>query len=256
MCRMLAKISVEETGILDEMLLCPYSLKYLSQNGRQPADPETRGTHLDGCGLAFSKSGGVEVHKRSRADAWDESYQQVARMARSRIFLAHNRLASHGLETSAGATHPFSITAKGKSFALCHNGGIKTYMEEAKQKQTSDSFIFLQRLIDPSGNNDVASIFSRLSDIARNTGYSSLCSFMISGTDLFVWRIYNVNDQAKKADYEKYYTLYMSLKNSAAVFSSEPLDDSSWLLLENKTFLHLNITGKNIGLQYRSLEIH
>jgi predicted glutamine amidotransferase len=253
MCRMLAKISVDETGILDEMLMCPYSLKYLSQNGWQPADPETRGRHLDGCGMAFSTGESVEVHKRSKENAWDESYQQLARTSRSKIFLAHNRLASEGLETTAGATHPFSISAKDNTFALCHNGGIRTFMPEAKQNHTSDSLIFLQRLIDASGKNDGDSIFSRLTNIAANTDYSSLCAFLISENDLFVWRVFNDTVSAKAADYEKYYTLYMSLKKNSILFSSEPLDDSSWMLIENKTFLHLQVQTNNIAIQYRLL---
>ncbi|MEO8088455.1 MAG: class II glutamine amidotransferase, partial [Bacteroidota bacterium] len=129
---MIAKISVEPTGILDEMLKCPYSLKYLSEHGRQPSDPETRGSHHDGCGMAFSKNGNVEIHKRSKENAWDETYQQVARTASSNIFIAHNRLASKGLEMTENGAHPFSIDAGGKTFALCHNGGVRTYMEEAK----------------------------------------------------------------------------------------------------------------------------
>jgi len=253
MCRMIAKISVEETGILEEMLKCPYSLKYLSENGRQPSDPGSRGAHHDGCGMAFSKNGSVEIHKRSKENAWDESYQQLARSVTSTIFIAHNRLASKGLEMDENGAHPFSVTAAGKTFAICHNGGIKTYMEEAIQKHTSDSFIFLQRLVDPAGKNDADEIFHRLKTIANETEFSSLCAYLVSENELFVWRIYSDADERKRNEYEKYYTLYMSMRNNSILFSSEPLDDLPWMVLENNSFLHITRSGKKLVTDYCTL---
>src|SRR5690349_17908146 len=139
MCRMISKISVNKTSLLEEMLKCPYSLRYLSEKGRQPGNPSQRGNHLDGCGMAFSKNGTVEVHKRSKDNAWDASYQELARTTASTVFIAHNRLASEGLEKSEVGAHPFSLSAGEKTFALCHNGGIKSFMREAKARLTSDS---------------------------------------------------------------------------------------------------------------------
>jgi predicted glutamine amidotransferase len=254
MCRMMSKISVKETSILDEMLMCPYSLEYLSENGRQPSDPRIRGRHRDGSGMAFAKNGGVEVHKRSKENAWDASYRETARNAASNIFIAHNRLASKGLEVTQQGAHPFMVTAAGKSFALCHNGGVRSYMEEAKRIGTSDSFIFLRALIDPAGKNDVDSIFQRLEVIARTTEYTSLCSFMITPEELYVWRIYSRQNEEKIEVYEKYYTLYMSMRGNSALFSSEPLDDLPWMLLENNTFLHLRINENAVSVDYRSLQ--
>jgi predicted glutamine amidotransferase len=250
---MISKISVEQTGILEEMLRCPYSLKYLSENGRQPGDADVRGLHHDGCGMAFSKNGTVEIHKRPKEKAWDESYQQLARTATSRIFIAHNRLASQGLEMNEKATHPFSTTAAGKTFALCHNGGIRTYMEEARQAHTSDSFIFLRKLIDPSGKNDKDSIFQRLADVSRETSYGSLCAFLLSDSELFVWRIYSESEPARVEAYEKYYTLYMTFRKDAALFSSEPLDESPWMLLPNNSMMHLQVKDARIVIDYHVL---
>lgn len=253
MCRMLSKISVEPSSILDEMLKCPYSLKYLSEHGRQPSNPDVRGMHHDGSGMAFVHNGSVEIHKRSKENTWDASYQDLARTATSNFFIAHNRLASKGLEVSEKGAHPFSVTAAGKTFALCHNGGVRSYMDEAREQHTSDSYIFLQRLIDPAGKNSSDDIFRRLSVITGETTYTSLCSFMISDDALFVWRIYSEQNPEKNEGYEKYYTLYMSMRNDAAVFSSEPLDDLPWMLLQNKTFLRLSLKGDSISVDYRAL---
>lgn len=253
MCRMIAKISVDKTGILEEMLACPYSLKYLSENGRQPGNPDQRGMHHDGCGMAFSANGNVAVHRRSKENAWDESYCNVARTAQSQIFIAHNRLASEGLEISEQVSHPFIISAGEKTFALCHNGGVRTYMAEAISKHTSDSFIFLQKLIDENGENEADDIFKKLKQIAEETEFGSLCSFLISQHDLYVWRIYSNKDQSRIRDFEKYYTLYMSWRNGSALFSSEPLDDKSWMLLENNSFLHLSVAEHALHMEYRKI---
>ena len=206
--------------------------------------------HHDGCGMAFSNNGSLEIHKRSKENTWDESYRQIAKTASSNIFIAHNRLASKGLEMNEEGAHPFSVTALGKTFSLCHNGGIRTYMDEAIDKHTSDTFIFLQKLIDISGKNEASDILQRLRAISDETDYSSLCSFLITDSELFVWRIYNEKEQGKKDEYEKYYTLYMSMRNNSVLFSSEALDDSPWMLMENKTFLHLHFSGSKISVEY------
>jgi predicted glutamine amidotransferase len=239
--------------ILDEMMRCPYSLQYLSRNGRQPDDPGMRGSHDDGCGMAFSKNGSMEVHRRDRNNAWDESYRQLAETVSTNVFIAHNRLASKGLEVNENGAHPFSITVKGKTFALCHNGGIKNYMEEAKQMNTSDSFIFLQKLISTTNENDSESIFKRLSSIAKETSYSSLCAYLITGNELYVWRIYSEQDPGKKESYEKYYTLYMVMRSNAVLFSSEPLDEEPWMLLENNSFIHIQRKEKELKIGYRRI---
>ena len=220
MCRMIAKVSIAETSILEEMLMCPYSLSYLSENGRQPTDPEMRGKHHDGCGIAFAKNGNIEVHKRSKQDAWNDSYRNLISSQRSGLFIAHNRLASQGLEMSENGAHPFSLDAGGKTFALCHNGGIRTYIDEAIREQTSDSFLFLKKLIDISGNNDASLIFDRLREIRNQTSYSSLCAFLLSDNELFAWRIYWTHDLSKISLYEKYYTLYLSFRNDILLIAS------------------------------------
>ena len=107
MCRMIAKVSSAEASIIDEIFLCPVSLHYLSQNGRQPDAPWERGEHKDGCGMAYIENGSITIHKRDKENAWDESYQDIALSSRSKIFIAHNRLASEGLNTSVDAAHPF-----------------------------------------------------------------------------------------------------------------------------------------------------
>ena len=250
MCRMIAKISSKPATILAEMLQCPYSLQYLSGQGRQPSDPDFRGSHRDGCGLAFASNGNIQVHKRSKQDAWDSSYIDVVRNATSNIFIAHNRLASQGLLADERGAHPFTLNAAGKSWALCHNGGIRTYMEEAISQRTSDSFLFLKKLIHEDGENSVHEIRQRLAAISAETSYSSLCAFLMTNDALYAWRIYEPSDAETASRYESYYTMYMTVRGEGVVLASEPLDEGSWMLLENGTFLALRTGRESIDISF------
>jgi predicted glutamine amidotransferase len=253
MCRMIAKISVNETSIMDEMLNCPYSLEYLSEHGRQPGNPSERGNHRDGCGMAFIRKDTTEVHKRDREHAWDDTYIQIAREARSKLFIAHNRLTSAGLESSVEGSHPFELFAQGSTYAFSHNGTIYNFVEEAKKRRTSDSNLFLEHLISKSEPNDDENIIMRLTAIANYSDYSSMTAFLLAPDRLIVWRIFNEKDVSKVEKRKTYYTMYMKLSKNNVVFSSEPLDDEGWTLMPNNALVSVKPSGKNIEMHYRLL---
>jgi len=237
MCRLIAKASIQATTILDEMLHCPVSLKYLSTQGRLPDNPQQRGEHNDGCGIAFVADKGLEVHKRGQQNAWDESYLKLVQEASSKLFIAHNRLASAGLEPHIDGTHPFELEAQGVPYCFSHNGTIYDFVPEAKSKNTSDSNLFLQQIISQKESNDESQIIRRLSQIMNNTNHSSLIGTLLSPEKLMVWRIFNDQNKAVQSDYEMYYTLYMKFNKEAVVFASEPLDDEGWTLLPNRAVI-------------------
>lgn len=251
MCRMIAKVAVHETSVMDEMMNCPYSLEYLSEQGRQPDNPAQRGQHRDGCGMAFIHSNRTEIHKRDRDHAWDDSYIQTVRDARSKFFIAHNRLASGGLKPMVAASHPFSHFAQGNTYAFSHNGTIYNYLDEAKSRGTSDSYIFLEKLISETEPNDDENIIKRLTHIAKTTQFTSMIAFLLAPDRLLVWRIFNESE--KTEDRNLYYTMYMKLAHESVVFSSEPLDDGSWTLLPNNTFVAVKPLGLYLDLHYRLL---
>jgi len=253
MCRMIAKASVIETSILDEMLHCPHSLKYLSEHGRQPDDPAERGTHLDGCGIAFIHNGTTEIHKRDREHAWNDSYIKTVSEAQSRLFVAHNRLTSAGLTSEVEGSHPFELFAQGSTYAFSHNGTIYNFVDEAKKRKTSDSFLFLEHLISQSEPNDDESIITRLTALESYSEYSSMTGFLLAPDRLLVWRIFNAKDAAKQEKRNMYYTMYMKLSKNNIVFSSEPLDEEGWSLMPNNTLISAKPSGKNIEMHYRLL---
>ncbi len=222
MCRMIAKASVAKTSLMSEMMTCPQSLHYLSTQGRLPKNPEQRGNHKDGCGIAFISDTKLELHKRGSKDAWDESYINVASRAKSNLFIAHNRLASEGLEAVAEGSHPFQLQAQGTNYAFSHNGTVYDWVNEANQNGTTDSFLLLQKLISQTENNSDEQIIKRLSEISTQCDYSSITGFLLSQDKLRVWRVFNENKVSKQADYNLYYTLYMKLHPDAIVISSEP----------------------------------
>jgi len=255
MCRMIAKVSSTEASITEEMFLCPTSLHYLSQNGRQPDTPWERGDHNDGCGLAFVNNESIDIHKRDKENSWDESYQSVVQQSRSKIFIAHNRLASKGLNTSVDAAHPFFYMPGDTPYALSHNGSIKTFMTEAKELGTSDSNILLRKIVDKKESNPSLDIADIVSEIAGVTDYNSMCAFLMLPNEIMIWRIYNEKNAADIPVYEAYYTLYINLRSGNVIVSSEPLDEGNWHLLPNKTFLKIKPSSDYVHLEYRSLNI-
>lgn len=255
MCRMMAKVSPAPSSIMDEMLHCPTSLHYLSENGRQPHAPSKRGGHNDGCGLAFVSNGTIEIERRDKEHAWDESYQAVVREAQSKIFIAHNRLASEGLNNSLDAAHPFFYQPGTVPYALSHNGGIKTFMAEARELGTSDSNIFLRHIVDAKEADPSRDFADIVTTATWHAEYNSLCAFLITSEEMWAWRVYNDTDKSKIPLYEAYYTLYLSFQNNAVLISSEPLDDGSWMLLPNKTFLSLKPAKDKVEIRYQSLDL-
>src|SRR5262252_4770084 len=108
MCRMLAKISVHEESVREELVEAVRSLRTQSVCGCVPAgDPPG---HTDGCGLAFVRGGNIEIVRRGREDAWNDTFLETARSVRSQLAIGHNRKASSGL-TAANVgpdfAHPF-----------------------------------------------------------------------------------------------------------------------------------------------------
>ena len=253
MCRMIAKVSVQETSIMDEMLNCPYSLEYLSKHGRQPDDPAQRGNHRDGCGMAFIHNNTTEIHKRNRDHAWDDSYIQTVKEALSKLFIAHNRLTSAGLESRVEGSHPFEVFSQGSSYAFSHNGTIYNFVDEAKKRNTSDSFLFLEHLISKSETNDDESIITRLTALSSYSEYSSMTAFLLAPDRLLIWRIFNDKDVVKFEKRNMYYTMYMKLSNNNILFSSEPLDEDGWTLMPNNTIISAKPSGKKIEMNYRLL---
>ena len=255
MCRMLAKVSVIPTGIMHELEQCPNSLLWLSENGRKSHDPDVRGRHNDGCGMAYiDKSGALRKTRHGKDDFWSDDYRKFAMQANSRLYIVHNRFASEGLDISEGGAHPFTIEKFGKELAFCHNGAVDSYMQEARERNTSDSEILLEELVKEIPDISTSSISNSIKIIANTKEYSSLCGFLLSENELYIWRIFNEN---RKSDYDKlnrYFTLYFLMRKNEVLIASEPLDDDNWQLIPNNYLLSLKPTFENIEMKITALK--
>lgn len=252
---MIAKASVDANKVADEMLNCPHSLKYLSLNGKQPKNPEQRGPHNDGCGLAFSSGNDIVLEKRGKENSWDSSYVELVNNAKSKIFIAHNRLASPFLtgEMNDNKSHPY----RKDGFAFCHNGGIEGFKDEANTLQVTDSAIFLDKIISEEEPNITQTIRERIEEVAETYPYTSMCGLLMNHEDLYVWRLYNdKHDPKDVARYEEYYTLYLLKRdNGEVVISSEPLTDEAWEKIPNKTFLEITPCKEKVNINRYELNV-
>jgi predicted glutamine amidotransferase len=254
MCRMLCKISEHPSGIMQEMERCPNSLLWLSENGIKSHDPNVRGLHNDGCGMAYiDQKGEIKNIRKGKSDFWNKDYHDFAAQANSRLYIAHNRFASKGLNTIENGSHPFLMSRFNKDYAFCHNGVVDSFMEEAKQRNTSDSEIFMEHIINGMNSEGEKEVILSIEKIAQNNEYASLCGFLLSNNEVYIWRLF---DENKKEDYDKlsrYYTLYLSIRSNYVLVASEPLDDENWMLIPNKQFL--TIKPLNDGIDIRSFKL-
>jgi predicted glutamine amidotransferase len=182
------------------------------------------------------------------------TYIGTVKNALSKLFIGHNRLTSAGLESRVEGSHPFQITANEISYAMSHNGTIYDFVDAAKKRNTSDSFIFMEHLILQNETNTPNDVFNRLQNISSVCDYSSMTGFLISPNQLFVWRVFNDKDLSKAEKRNLYYTLYMKLNKDSVIISSEPLDDSAWALLPNYSFLSLTPINNHIEINFSSLK--
>jgi predicted glutamine amidotransferase len=250
---MIAKVSSSPTSIIEETENCRHSLKWLSENGLRSSGPNPRGTHQDGCGVAFAQNGSLAVEKRGKEDFWNQSYHEVLKKARSRVFIVHDRDASSGLLTDENGAHPFTSTFNGQHVAFCHNGTIRNLVEEAQAKGTSDTLIFLNKILEGINELSENEVYRIVKELADTCDYSSMTAYLMTNNELFAWRVYDTKDAEKASKHESYYTQYLSLRNKSALLASEPLDDGNWGLLTNRTFLHLTPSGDGVAINYREL---
>ena len=250
MCRMLAKVSVLPTGIMEELEQCPNSLLWLSENGRTSKDPDVRGQHNDGCGMAYiDKNGSLRSTRHGKTDFWNNEYREFATAAQSKIYIAHNRFASEGLELSTKAAHPFIYEKFSKKLAFCHNGSVYSLMEAARAKNTSDSEILLENILEKVNEINVSSLAGSISEIAVTADYNSLTGFLLSSDELYLWRIFNEKRIGEFDKLSRYFTLYLSIRQNDVIIASEPLDNGSWQLLPNYKMLSIKPAEQNIEMR-------
>jgi len=263
MCRMLAKVSLIEGTLREELVEGEHSLKQQSKSGCVP--PGFPPGHADGCGLAFVEEEHVKVARRGSANAWDEGFTKLACTVKCRLAIAHNRKASPGLKSnlSAECAHPFSRDLNGMTLAFCHNGGVGALMEQANDQNRVDSDIFFESILGGVRELDFKSVRARVGHLAREyrshpKGFTSLTAFLLSPTSVFAWRLFETGESGKKSSrgwYPDYYTLSLTQSREQVLIASEPTDKSRrWELLPNGRFLAIEMRGDKIDIQQGELD--
>ena len=245
MCRMLAKASSTESPSF-ELLDAPHSLLNQSMRACLPeiVEPTGFGSHNDGSGVAWlGKDGRIELAKRGKDDCWNESFQGLVRSMDTTALIAHNRRASPGLDVNMNVSHPYIIEYRGETIAFCHNGGISEFMEEARDRQTSDSFVFLERLTQRMGALTMYELKTALAKSADTLNFSSISAMLLTKDSVFAWRCYNEDPQSTW-NRSRYYSLYVREGDGHICVASEPVtNDNAWVSIENRTLVHIPLTG-------------
>ena len=137
-----------------------------------------------GYGFAWWEDGGFHIVKAASSlyHASERALEKV-KAARSRIFLAHVRLASVGPQDGAN-THPFKAELGERSFVFAHNGTVKAIKQRKLQHlqpegQTDSEFAFLW-LLEQLADVPEAEFAKRLKQLSDEIGRLGRFNFLMS----------------------------------------------------------------------------
>ena len=245
---MLAKATTTAESPGFELLEASHSLRAQAESARLPEilAPTGFGAHNDGSGVAWLEDGRIRIAKRGALDCWDESLQGLVRSMTTTALIAHNRRASPGLDLNVNVSHPYTIEYSGETIAFCHNGGISDFMEEAKDRRTSDSLVFLEQLTKKLGSLTPDALKAILTESADTLQFSSISALLLTKESVFAWRCYQEVENSDW-DRDRYYSLYVKETGSRVCVASEPVtDDNNWTPIPNRTLVHIPLASTAI----------
>lgn len=136
-----------------------------------------------GYGFAYWREGELTIVKAaSSLFAEDQDEMQDVTGARSRVFLAHVRLASVGAQDGVN-THPFEASALGRSFAFAHNGTVAAVKARPLQRRpegTTDSEHAFLLLLDALAETPGVHFAARLKELADEIRGLGRFNFLMS----------------------------------------------------------------------------
>lgn len=208
--------------------------------------PTGYGPHDDGSGVAWLEDNRIHLEKRSAVDAWDESFQDLVRDLETTSLIAHNRKASPGLDVNVTVSHPYMMTFQGEEIAFCHNGGIRTFMNEAQDRKITDSLIFLERIIQKVGALTLEDLKMFLTEASATWDYSSINALLLTKENIFAWRCYQDITESSW-DRERYCSLYLRESTERICIASEPIDRKrDWISIPNRTLIQVPLGGSSL----------
>jgi predicted glutamine amidotransferase len=263
MCRFLAKVSLKEAPLSEEVLDAENSLRKQAVNGCvPPGDPPG---HVDGCGLAYVKDGQIKRERRGKENAWDDEFIKLVRATKCQLSMAHNRKATTKLGTNVSVerAHPFIQNLNGVPLAFCQNGSISAIIEQSNRENLVDTELFFRQILEGIEQADFDLVSDRVGYLAREykkpaEKFTSLNAVLLSPTHLFAWRLFRTDDshQRPAADwYDGYYTLWSKRSADQIVIASEPTDRGpGWELMKNGQFLGISLKDNQINIREKQLD--
>ena len=263
MCRFLAKISLNESPLSEELLDAENSLRKQSVNGCvPPGDPPG---HADGCGLAYVKNGKIERERRGKENVWDDGFVKLVRATKCQLAMAHNRKATTKLGTNVSVerAHPFVRDLNGIPLAFCQNGSIHAIIDQANRENLVDTEVYFKQILEGIEKADFEPLRNQVGCLAREyrkhpEGFTSLNALLLSPTRLFAWRLFRTDDSRKRPAagwYDGYYTLWWKRSADQIVIASEPTDRGpGWEPLSNGQFIGISINGRQISVEQKELD--
>jgi predicted glutamine amidotransferase len=225
----------------------PNSLKEQAYSGNLPNG--TKGTHNDGCGVAWLDGETICLDKRGPDTVWDSYFENRINSLATTALIAHNRRATRGLPKGEEISHPYQMQCHSESIAFCHNGGIKSFMEEANDTYMADSRVFVNRLTKDIASLTLNSLKDFLASAADTWDYTSINALLLTKNSIFAWRCYQSNDNNREKR-DAYFSLYLRASPGQACITSEPIDnETDWEPLKNRTLLELRQSDGRIEIE-------
>jgi predicted glutamine amidotransferase len=199
--------------------------------------------------VAWLEGETIRLDKRGPNSGWDSYFENRINSLATRALIAHNRKASTGLEINQEMSHPYQMEYRSESIAFCHNGGIKSFMEEARDDRIADSRVFINRLANNISSLTLSALKDFLAEAADSWDYTSISALLLTQNSIFAWRCYRANERnLEKRD--AYYSLYLRDRPDQACLASEPIDkERDWEPLKNRTLLELRQIDGRIKIE-------
>ncbi|MHA2329788.1 MAG: class II glutamine amidotransferase [Candidatus Hodarchaeales archaeon] len=242
MCRLLGIY-----GTLENWQDFLFEFQELSIKGKLPRIPNLVPGHLDGWGMASSKSDGSGMNllgKYIGSALETPKYEEKVRSFdyQPQVFLCHLRKASPRIPISTPNSHPFLAS----DWAFIHNGTVYD-AENLKQSfkfqitsDNSDSELLFHYLLAPllkeeSAESRTDRLIESLSQV--NIEYSSLNFVLSNGSEIFAVRC-----AAKHNDYFSlfYYETGSGIVVCSEKISLEGISEEKWTEMPNRSVLAIS----------------
>lgn len=208
--------------------------------------------HCHGWGIGRYENSTARVEKEPVPAQGAQKFDEIARDARSRLFVCHLRKATQG-ELTYSNSQPFNSA----SWIFAHNGTVDSKYLKTRLRNDpgtirgeTDSEVYFQWLLQNLEKDGVEGLRFGIAEV-RKRPFTAL-NFLLS--DGHTLHAYWEQSPSVKVPYQDYYQLYYSDRSEprgAVIVCSERLDDEEWLQIPHGSIL---IVSEQLKMQVVSLQ--